>query len=521
MDELVRQVTEILRGIWQRRWLGLGIAWLAGVIGAVALFRMPDQYEASARVYVDTQSVLRPLMSGLAIQPNVDQQVNILSRTLISRPNVEKLIRMTDMDLKLQSQGERERAIDDLMRTIRIAGVGRDNLYTLSYRDPNPDHSQKIVQSLLSIFVESTLGDKRQDTAQARRFIEEQIRAYEQRLAEAENRLKDFKLKYMGLMGPEGRDYFGRMSALGEQVSKARMELRAAEQSRDALKRELAGEEPVFLPEGQAGAGQSQVGIVPELDARIDAMKKGLDELLRRYTDQHPDVVGTRRVIAELEEQRKNEIEALKKAAPAKSALGSVDRNPVYQQLKVAHAEAEANVAALRARVGAYEAEYQRLRSSQQMLPQVEAEFAQLNRDYDVQKRNYEALVSRRESATMSSEMEAAGTADFRIIDPPRVSPKPVAPNRLLLLPLVLLVALGAGIAASVAWSQIRPTFHDGRALRALAGRPVLGSVSLLPDKTLMAKRRRLNFAFFGSLAGLFACYGVGIALLLLTSRVA
>jgi len=459
-------------------------------------------------------------MSGLAVQPNVDQQVNILSRTLISRPNVEKLIRMTDMDLKLQSQGDRERAIDELARTIRIASVGRENLYTITFRDPNPDHSKKIVQSLLSIFVESTLGDKRQDTAQARRFIEDQIRTYEQRLAEAESRLKDFKLKYMGLMGPEGRDYFGRMSAVGEEVSKARMELRAAEQSRDALKRELAGEDPVFLPDGQAGsAAGPQSGIVPELDARIDAMKKGLDELLRRYTDQHPDVVGTRRVIAELEEQRKKEVEALKKSAPAKSAMGSADRNPVYQQLRIAHAEAEANVAALRARVGAYEAEFQRLRSSQQMLPQVEAEFAQLNRDYDVQKRNYEALVARRESASMASDMEAAGTADFRIIDPPRVSPKPVAPNRLLLLPVVLLAALGAGIAGSFAWSQIRPTFHEGRALRTFAGRPVLGTVSVVPDKKLVAKRRRLNLAFFGSLAGLFACYGAGVALLLWTGR--
>jgi polysaccharide chain length determinant protein (PEP-CTERM system associated) len=517
MDEIVRQVTEILRGVWQRRWLGLGAAWLAAIVGAAVLFRMPDQYEASARVYVDTQSVLRPLMSGLAVQPNLNQQVNILSRTLISRPNIEKLIRMTDMDLKLTSQSERERAIDTLMRTIRIAGVGRENLYTLSFRDSNADNAKKVVQSLLSIFVESSLGDKRQDSAQARRFIEEQIRAYEQRLVEAENRLKDFRLKYMGLMGPEGRDYFGRISALGEQLNKARMDLRAAEQSRDALKRELAGEEPVFLSESPAGVGPSQAGIVPELDARIDAMKKGLDELLRRYTDQHPDVVGTRRVIAELEEQRKKEIEAHKNTAPARSGPSSVDKNPVYQQLKIAHAEAEANVAALRARVGAYEAEYQRLRASQQMLPQVETEFAQLNRDYDVQKKNYEALVARRESATMASEMDAAGTAEFRIIDPPRVSPKPVAPNRLMLLSLVLLAALGAGVAASFAWSQIRPTFHDGRALRALAGRPVLGSVSLLTDKKLVAKRRRSNFAFFGSLVGLFACFGVGIALLLLT----
>jgi polysaccharide chain length determinant protein (PEP-CTERM system associated) len=461
-------------------------------------------------------------MSGLAVQPNLEQEVGILSRTLISRPNIEKLIRMTDMDLKLTSQGERERAIDDLTRSIKIASASRgDNLYVLSYRDPQPEQAKKVVQSLLSIFVESSLGDKRQDTAQARRFIEEQIRTYEQRLAEAENRLKEFKLKYMGLMGPEGRDYFGRMNALNEDLNKARMELRAAEQSRDALKRELAGGEAALSqPDSQADASGSDAGMVPELDARIDAMKKNLDDLLLRYTEQHPDVVGTRRLIAELEAQRKKEIEARKKAAAGKPSTGSGAQNAVYQQFKMAQAEAEANVAALRARVATYETEFQRLRSAQRMLPQVEAEFTQLNRDYDVQKRNYEALVARRESATMSSQMEAAGTADFRIIDPPRVSPKPVEPNRLLLLPLALLIALGAGAAASFAWSQIRPTFHDGRALRTIAGRPVLGSVSLIPDKQLLARRRRLNAAFFSSLAGLFACYGAGMALLLWTGRI-
>jgi polysaccharide chain length determinant protein (PEP-CTERM system associated) len=520
MDELIRQVIEVLRGIWRRRWLGLGIAWIAGIAGAVALFKLPDQYEASARVYVDTQSVLRPLMSGLAVQPNIDQTVNILSRTLISRPNIEKLVRMTDMDLKVSSPGQREQLMEELTKKIRIAGVGRENLYTLSYRDRQPEQAKKVVQSMLSIFVESSLGDKRQDTVQARRFIEEQIRTYEQRLAEAENRMKDFKLKYMGLMGPEGKDYFARMSAVGEQLSQARMELRASEQSRDALKREMTGEDPVFLPDTGSGSAASETGIIPELDARIESMKKGLDELLRSYTEQHPDVIGTRRVISQLEEQRKKEIEARKKAGPAQSSFSSVDKNPVYQQLKIAHAEAEAKVAALRARVSAYQAEFERLRAAQISLPKVEAEYAQLNRDYDIQKRNYESLVQRRESASMASEMDAAGSADFRIIDPPRVSSTPVEPNRLLLLPLVLVAALGVGAAVSFAWSQIRPMIHDGRGLRGLGGRPVLGSVSLVSDKNLIARRRRMHVAFFGSLVTLVACYGAGIAYLLWNNRV-
>ena len=104
MEELIAQFTSIARGMWKFRWTGLIVAWVVGAVGAVVAFKVPDRYEAMARIFVDTQSILKPLMSGLAVQPNVDQQVTMLSRTLISRPNIEKLVRMADLDLKSGSK---------------------------------------------------------------------------------------------------------------------------------------------------------------------------------------------------------------------------------------------------------------------------------------------------------------------------------------------------------------------------------------------------------------------------------
>ena len=89
MDELLQQVLGYLRAMWHRRWYGLAAAWLAAIIGVIVVYRIPNKYEASARVYVDTESLLRPLLGALAVQPNVDQQVGLISRTLLSRPNVE------------------------------------------------------------------------------------------------------------------------------------------------------------------------------------------------------------------------------------------------------------------------------------------------------------------------------------------------------------------------------------------------------------------------------------------------
>jgi polysaccharide chain length determinant protein (PEP-CTERM system associated) len=191
MDDLFRQVLDILRGIWHRRWLGIAVAWLVGIVAVVMVFKMPDRYEASARVYVDTKSILKPLMSGLAVQPNLDQQLNILSRTLLSRPNLEKLVRMTDMDLNVTSPRERESLLDNLGRNIKMGSVGRDNLFILSYQNPQAEQAKKVVQSLLSIFVESSLGDTRQDSDQAA-LHPGPDQVYEKRLQEAEDRVKQF-----------------------------------------------------------------------------------------------------------------------------------------------------------------------------------------------------------------------------------------------------------------------------------------------------------------------------------------
>ena len=90
MQEVIAQLHAAARGMWKHRWLGVVVAWSVALVGTIAVYRVPNQYEASARIHVDTLSILKPLMAGLAVQPDIDQQISMLSRTLISRPNVEK-----------------------------------------------------------------------------------------------------------------------------------------------------------------------------------------------------------------------------------------------------------------------------------------------------------------------------------------------------------------------------------------------------------------------------------------------
>lgn len=493
MDELISQLLTFAKGSWKHRWLGVLIAWLVGAVGAGIVLRVPDKYEASARIYVDTQSILKPLMSGLAVQPNVDQQVAMLSRTLITRPNVEKLIRMADLDIGTASKVSQDGLTEQLMNTLQIKSTARDNLYTLSYQDKNPDKAKRVVQSLVSIFVESSLGDSRKDTDAAKKFITEQIKTYEFKLEAAEARLKEFKLRNIDVQTSNGgTDIAGKLGEISTQLNQAKLELREAENARDASKIQLQNEksDSANISSKSLMQESAQSLVTPEIDARIEGQKRNLDGLLQRFTEQHPDVISTRKLVKDLEEQRKKEIQELRKSA-MNNPISSSNNSLASQEMSKLLATSEVQVAALRARVAEYASRYDKAREFLKTAPQTESEYAQLNRDYAINKKNYEDLVSRRESASLSGDLEsAAGVADFRLIDPPRVSPKPVAPNRLLLLLLALVSALGAGGFTAFAASQLRPVFHDARTLRNVIDLPLLGVVTLVLSDAAKRKEK-------------------------------
>ena len=528
MQEIVQQLLVALRGMWKFRWPALVVAWVTAVVGVVAVWKIPDQFEASARIFVDTDSILKPLMSGLAVQPNVEQQIGMLSRTLISRPNIEKLIRMADLDLKSQSKGDQEQLIEKLTKGIEIRTAGGLNLYSMAYRDSEQERAKRVIQSMVSIFVESGLGASRKDTDSAKTFLNEQIKAFEAKLEEAEGRLKEFRLRNISMQSADGKDSTQRLAELSAQLDAAKLQLREVENSRDAAKQQLA------LEKGQSGnvaaqslLQESSIAVsTPELDSRIAGHKTNLDALLQRFTEQHPDVVTTRRLIKDLEDQKRKEMAELRKAAMATAAAngpgmsGAGSNSLAAQELSRAMAASEVQVAALKARVAEYTSRLIQARESMKTAPQVEAEAAQLNRDYAITKKGYEDLVSRRQSAVMSGDLDvASGVAEFRLIDPPRVAPKPVSPNRLLLLPMVLLAALAAGLFFAFAASQMRPTFSAAEDLRQVTGMPLLGVVTLLTTDDDRQRDRVSLFRFVAASGGLVGLFAAGLITMSLMSR--
>ena len=515
---------ELLHEIWRERWLAVGVAWVLSAVVAAGVFTMKDRYQASARVYIDTQSVLKPLMAGLAFQPDIDQQIRMLARTLISRPNIELLYDDPDIGWDKPDPQQREQDLQGLTRAIKMAPGGGGNLYVVSYRDTDPQRAQRLVERLLKMFVSASGDDKKKNSEDARNFIDEEIRSYETKLAQAENKLKEYKLKNFGATGVAAQDYFARMSALSDEVDKLRMEYVAAEKTRDALKRELSTEATQLPPEALSAQPGLAAPIVSEHDARLDAAKKQLDELLRRYTEQHPDVIATRRTIAQLELQRRQDLEARRAAAAAARQKGVPDpvaaTNPVYQKIRFALAEAEASVASLRVRLGTQQAKLAEVRALASRVPQAEAELSQLNRDYDIIRKNYEQLVARRESASLGVKIDQSQPlAEFRLVEPPRTEPRPVLPNRLMMALLGALGAIAAGLAAALLKSRLQPVVSNAKALRELSGRPVLGSVSLLVGESARAAQRLNLMGLLGAIAALMVAQAAWVGWIAMHSR--
>ncbi len=298
-------LTQYLRAAWRRRWMGVIIAWLVCGVGWVGVYMIPNQFESSARLFVDTDAILTPLLRGIAADSQPTTQLEILQRTLLSRPNLEKLVSKTDLDLQLNSPSDRERLLTRLGTDIKVNPQTK-NLFTITYRDKSAKLAHDVVQTLLTIFVESATGSNRTDMENARRFLERQIQSYEQQLRAAEKRRADFRGRYIEVLPNNDNPNVPALEGARGQASLLEGKLQDALISRDALKQEVESTPPMLVVESGTAQQMAAAGLgAPVPKTRVEEAEEQLRMLLLKDTDQHPDVIAQRKLI-----------EALKSAPP-------------------------------------------------------------------------------------------------------------------------------------------------------------------------------------------------------------
>lgn len=510
MNDILAPLFNFLPPMWQKRWWGLAVAWAVAIVGATGVAFYKDRYEAGATVYVDTQSTLRPLLDGLAVQPNVGEQVDMLARTLLSRDNLNTVIDENHLLPAGASPLQRALLVQELGKDIKLKISGRNNIYGVSYIGHDPEKTLGVVQSLLALFVKQGLAGNRRDSSQALQFIDSQIALYDAKLRTAENRLREFRTEHPGYSTPGATsDLAARQGQLQDQMISLQGQLAAATSSRDALQGQLADVRPTIAPDLMPNAG-GLAAQPSEIDQRIAAQRKHLDDLLQRYTDAYPDVIATRQTLARLEAQRAQQVQHAATQAPSVSSNYSQATNPVYQQLRISLAQANANVASLQTQLGDVRARLEALRAQERQMPGLDEQYVQLTRDFGVLNDNYQKLVQRREAASLSLNQDNSRQKDyFHVVDPPRLAPSALFPHRTMLIAAVLLVAVFLGVATTYAHVVVLPTYTTARQLREGTERAVLGSVTLVQTLEGAARERREHRLFLAGSAGLVVVFAL------------
>jgi polysaccharide chain length determinant protein (PEP-CTERM system associated) len=499
MHEIFDKVTEFVWGVWRYRWTALITAWLLALAGWFMVAQIDARYPATARLFVDTNRILEPLLDGIAVQPNVKQRVSLMSKTLLSRPNMEKLIDEHQLDVNpIDGQRiPREDVIEALQDEINIRDVnGGQSIYSLSYSHQDARVAKAVVESLINIFVNSSLNEERVDNQTTQRFLDKQIEQYEGRLIAAERRLAEFKRKHAGSLPGEAGGYYKRMENLVGLERTASLELQEAINRRNTLSNNLAQEERKIV----SSASRST-----PYDARIRELQGQLDELLVRYTDRHPQVSILQQSIDDLRVQKLN-------SGSSASNVGLLlQESVVYQKLSTLLAEAEAEVAKLRARSSNYASRVTALRGTVDSIPQVEAELKQLDRDYETVREQHETLLNKREAARLTGNIERdSNDVKIQLLDPPFVPSRPTDPDRLVLNALTLIASITVGVLAAFFLSMLHPVFYNQRSLEHLTQLPVLGSVSLSqrPAERISSLVKHMKFTIIAVLLPIM-CVGV------------
>jgi polysaccharide chain length determinant protein (PEP-CTERM system associated) len=475
---------------WRRRWWGVGAAWALCILGWIGIALLPNEYEASARVYIDADAVLTPLLRGITAETSMSDQIDLLQHMLLSRPNLERIIAKTDLQLDTHTQTDMEQMVQRLERTIKVNAQTR-NIFAIAFRSPDRQLAYDVVQAVLASYIENRAGDNRDDMEKASSFLDEQIASYEKQLRDAEAKRAEFRSKYLDLLPGDGG--VSRLEQARTQVQSLTGQLEDARSRRVILARTLAGTPAMMDTEGGGGSDSRSA---------LRAAETRLRELQQVYTDAYPEVISQKRVV-----------ENLRKGAAGGDASGGGDKavpNPVFEQLKLRLVETDATVNSLMRQIEDAERERDRLSAIAHGEPNLEARYLNLNRDYDVLRKDYEELLQRREGMRIAAAAQVrASNVKMVIIDPPQLPQVPVAPARILLSIGVLITGLGSGLGVVIAMMTLDTSFHSIVDLRQM-GRPVLGAISLAALPPTLALRLRHAGIFGSAIGGLVVvCGGV------------
>lgn len=466
-------------GLWRRRWLAVAVAWAAALLAWFAVWLLPDQYESRAHVFVQTETILDPVMSGVTARPNYERRVEIMRSRLLTRPNVKEVIVRAGLDREIRGRNAlgREAALQSM--TDWVAGrieidSPQDMYFVISYRHGEPVLARNVVDEMVNLLIEQDLGAGLDESEDARRRLDAEIAEYDARLTAQEREVARFR-----------RDHASEFSIAEGRAR--RLELIDGDIARIA--------DELALAERRAVSLQALLDTTPRTTSgdELDKLLVELAALRSQYKDTHPDIRMVRARIEEL----------------SGSGGAALPDNPEYRRFSRDLAAARDLEASLEQRRRELRAEREALSFTLGQAPGAEAELRRIERDYQQTRKTYEDLLARRERLTLTENLGAGGKGVvYKVYERPEAALKPTAPPRLALILGGLVFALAAGAGATAALTYFQKTFTQTGELKTAFGLPVLGALSEAPSAEVTARRRRDALRFGGAAAGLLLLMG-------------
>ncbi len=385
--------------------------------------------------------------------------------------------------------------------------------YGITYEDVNRARALALVRVLLSTLVNQTLGGSREGSQRAQQFLKQQIADYEKRLQTAEDRLAAFRSQHLGIMPTEQGGYFAQLEQETEKIEDLKTKLIVAQSRRGELRKELQGNAAVSAMNATQVIGPNGQVVPGDTASQIQQVQAHLDELLLKYTNKYPDVIAARETLAELKQRQAREIAQLRRGDASAAAMSGASANPIYQSIQLALNKTDVDIADLQTELAEHESKAKQLQHLLHATPELQAQYAQLSRDYDINKKQYAALLASYDKARLGERAGNAGAVRFELVQPPVVSFAPVWPARGKYLTVVLILALAAGGGLAYGLNQFRPVVGSPETLRQLTGIPVIAVVgSAFPTRASRLARSELR-RFSIALASLLVCFVVAVVL--------
>jgi len=502
MLEQFSEVLYFVKGVIRYKWIIIITAWIIAIGGWAAVHKMPNVYASSARVHVDTRTMLRPLLRGLAVQSDVRGLVAIMKKLMFTQENMLKVAELAGMDVDLSSESKVRGLVSKLKSKVKIKG-GRDEIFTITFESKDPQNAKSVVQAVLSVFSAQTQQSTLSDVDSAKRFIDNQIREYEQRLRNAERAKENFKRDNIGLLPGSGGDgQIGAIQGIRQKIEAAKMQISEMLSRKRVLKKQMA--EAMSSGDKWGFTGSNAKNSIE--DVRIAELKLRKNELLLKYTANHPNLKSI-----------DYEIEGLKRKKVVNEKLKTGSElamlNPYVQSIKIELNRIDTELATINARLYGFNKKLKKEDDQFSERLSVDTEMQNLNRDYETIKKNYLSLIDRREQARMSSSIDSQVSAlKFKIIDPATLPMSPSSPNRTVFNTAALVVSFIVGIALALAMVLMKPSIMNAKQMRELTGLPVLGTVSMTIN-TAQKRRNLYSLIAFCIANGLLVASYVGVVM--------